>query len=249
MKTPTEPPQSFTLISHNLCPYVQRSVITLREKGIPFEQITIDLNNKPEWFLKLSPLGKVPLLVINEEHVLFESNVITEYLNEITDGDLHPSDPLTKAKHRAWIEFGSSILNDIAGLYNASDSEVFAVKSKVIKQKFESLDEFLSTDKTQRNGHYFSGNHFSLIDAVYGPIFRYFDVFEADTNLRIFKGLDNVSTWRQALNQRLSVIEAVNEDYPELLREFLLKRDSHLAKLIKDSLGNYSHNTLETEKA
>ena len=47
-----------TLVSHHLCPYVQRAVIALREKQVPFERIDIDLANKPEWFNALSPLGK-----------------------------------------------------------------------------------------------------------------------------------------------------------------------------------------------
>ena len=49
------------LISHKLCPYVQRAVIALSEKGVPFERIDIDLANKPDWFLKVSPLGKTPV--------------------------------------------------------------------------------------------------------------------------------------------------------------------------------------------
>ena len=68
-----------TLISHKLCPYVQRAVIALNEKGVPFERIDIDLGNKPDWFLKISPLGKVPVLRVASaegEVALFESNVI-----------------------------------------------------------------------------------------------------------------------------------------------------------------------------
>jgi len=44
-------------ISHKLCPYVQRAVISLTEKGVSFERIDIDLDNKPDWFLKISPLA------------------------------------------------------------------------------------------------------------------------------------------------------------------------------------------------
>ena len=65
------------LVSHKLCPYVQRAVIALTEKGVPFERIDIDLANKPDWFLKISPLGKVPVLVVAQdgrEVALFESN-------------------------------------------------------------------------------------------------------------------------------------------------------------------------------
>ena len=86
------------LISHKLCPYVQRAVIALTEKGIPFERIDIDLANKPDWFLKISPLGKVPVLVVERdgsEVALFESNVICEYIEEtFPDTKLHPQDAL-----------------------------------------------------------------------------------------------------------------------------------------------------------
>lgn len=70
-----------TLISHRLCPYVQRAVIALNEKGVAFERIDIDLASKPDWFLKISPLGKVPVLRVSNESgevTLFESNVICE---------------------------------------------------------------------------------------------------------------------------------------------------------------------------
>ena len=53
---------AFTLISHHLCPYVQRAAIALAEKGMPFERIYIDLAAKPDWFKAISPLGKVPVL-------------------------------------------------------------------------------------------------------------------------------------------------------------------------------------------
>ena len=52
------------LISHKLCPYVQRAVIALAEKGVPFERVDIDLSNKPDWFLALSPFGKTPVLMV-----------------------------------------------------------------------------------------------------------------------------------------------------------------------------------------
>ena len=51
-----------TLVSHLLCPYVQRAAIALAEKNVPFERVVIDLANKPDWFIAISPLGKVPLL-------------------------------------------------------------------------------------------------------------------------------------------------------------------------------------------
>lgn len=92
--------QDFHLISHDLCPYVQRAVIVLTEKQIAHRRSYIDLANKPDWFARLSPLGRVPVLETGGA-VVFESQVIAEYLDEITAGTLHPTDPLEKARHRS----------------------------------------------------------------------------------------------------------------------------------------------------
>ena len=104
---------ALALISHHLCPYVQRAAITLAEKGMPFERITIDLAAKPDWFKAVSPLGKVPVLRVRdadgEEVSIFESAVILEYLEETSPPALHPADPLQRARHRGWIEFGSQV--------------------------------------------------------------------------------------------------------------------------------------------
>ena len=99
-----------TLISHTLCPFVQRAAISLTEKNIKYDRKDIDLKNKPDWFLKISPLGKVPLLIVSEEGkddvVIFESNVILEYLEDTTEPKLHPTNALERARHRSWNEFG-----------------------------------------------------------------------------------------------------------------------------------------------
>src|SRR5689334_17901425 len=101
-----------TLISHPLCPYVQRAAIVLQEKGVAYERRDIDLANKPDWFLRISPLGKTPVLLVDDE-AIFESAVICEYLDDTLAPRLHPQDPLQRARHRAWMEFGSSLLNTI----------------------------------------------------------------------------------------------------------------------------------------
>ena len=84
------------LMSHKLCPYVQRAVVALTEKGVAFERIDIDLASKPDWFLKVSPLGKTPVLLVDDT-AIFESAVILEYLEETQPNPLHPRDPLSRA--------------------------------------------------------------------------------------------------------------------------------------------------------
>jgi glutathione S-transferase len=214
------------LISHHLCPYVQRAVITLLEKDIPHERTYIDLANKPDWFAAISPLGKVPLLKVEGE-ILFESAVICEYLDEITPGSLHPSDPLQKAKHRSWIEFGSGILNNIAGLYNAPDRASFTQKCDELARKFHWVEQSLG------NNGYFVGEQFSLVDAVYGPIFRYFDVLDKIDDFGVFTNTPKVRNWRQILHDRDSIQQSVTSDYEQRLLVFFQQRNSYLSTIVR----------------
>lgn len=218
--------QNFHLVTHALCPYVQRSIITLEEKSIAYTRTDIDLANKPTWFKQKSPMGRVPVLLVDENRTLFESAVICEYLDEVTSGSLHPTDILEKAYHRAWIEFGSGILQSIARLYNAKDSASFHKIHAEIHGKFRIIEGEVSGIP------FFTGEQFHLIDAVYGPIFRYFDVFDSFTDLNTFTNLPKCQWWRSALRQRKSVQQAVAENYPALLVQFLKNRDSYTSQLI-----------------
>lgn len=212
-----------TLISHLLCPYVQRAAIVLKEKGIAFERRDVDLANKPAWFRELSPLGRTPVLLVDGE-AIFESSVICEFLDETQAPRLHPAKPLERARHRAWMEFGSSVLNAIGSFYTASDEEALTARARDIRVRFERLESALAARP------YFAGERFSVVDAVYGPVFRYFDVFDAIDDFGFFGGLPKVNAWRAHLTARPSVRDAVRPDYPELLRDFLRGRKSALSR-------------------
>src|SRR6195952_541310 len=212
------------LISNKLCPYVQRAVIALTEKGVPFERVDIDLANKPEWFFALSPLGKTPVLQVGDR-AIFESAVILEYLEETQPKPLHPADPLTRAEHRGWIEFGSTVLSDIAGFYAAPDETAFAVKTAQLEARFARLERCVAASP------WFDGGEFSLVDAVFGPVFRYFDVFDCIADFGILAGKPKLARWRKNLAQRPSVRSAVSADYPALLRDFIDRRKSWLSGL------------------
>lgn len=213
----------FTLISHHLCPYVQRAVIVLAEKNVAYRRIDIDLSAKPAWFTDLSPLGRTPVLQVGDA-VVFESQVIAEYVDEITHGSLHPSDPLEKARHRAWIEFGSETLSAIARFYNASDHSAFSDATANLRAKFERIEREI-------DGPFFSGEQFHMIDGVWGTIFRYFDVFDDISDFGVLSGLSATERWRQRIRDRASVAGAVSADYPERLRAFLRARPSYLSAL------------------
>jgi glutathione S-transferase len=215
---------SLKLISHKLCPYVQRAVIALTEKGVAFERIDIDLADKPEWFLKISPLGKTPALMVGDA-AIFESAVILEYLEETEPKPLHPAAPLRRAEHRAWIEFGSIVLSDIAGFYAAADETMFKAKTAQLEARFARLESRVAASP------WFDGEGFSLVDAVFGPVFRYFDVFDTIADFGMLAGKPKLTHWRSNLSARPSVRTAVGSDYPGRLRGFIARRQSWLSGL------------------
>ena len=212
------------LISHKPCPYVQRAVIALTEKGVSFERIDIDLASKPDWFLAISPLGKTPVLQVGDT-TIFESAVILEYLEETQPKPLHPADPLVRAEHRGWIEFGSAVLSDIAGFYAAEDEATFKAKAAQLAARFARLEARVKA------GPWFDGENFSLVDAVFGPVFRYFDVFDEIDDFGILSNKPKLARWRKSLAARPSVRSAVSADYPALLRDFIDRRNSWLSGL------------------
>jgi len=217
----------FELISNHLCPYTQRAAIQLAEKGIAYERVYIDLANKPEWFLQVSPLGKVPLLRVGDAAV-FETGVICEYIEEVEPAvPLHPVAPLDRARHRGWVEFASAIIADVFAFYTAPDAAAFERKCRDLQARFRWLERHLG------DGTYFAGARFCLVDAAFAPIFRLFDAFDRIGQFGIFKGLHRVPAYRVALAGRASVRQAVVSDYAQLFRQYLSERGSHLSRLMQ----------------
>lgn len=219
--------QQFTLVSHALCPYVQRAAIVLAEKGVPFHRRDIDLNDKPAWFLAMSPLGKTPVLLAGDAPI-FESAVICEYLDETTLPRLHPQDALERARHRAWMEFGSALLGTIWAYYNAPDAAGLAARRAEIGTQLTRLEQAVDAQ-----GPWFAGTRFTIVDAVFAPVFRYFDTFEAIGEPDAFAATPRLRAWRQALAGRTSVQKSVAADYPENLLRFIAGRGGELARRIE----------------
>lgn len=229
------PHAQLTLISHPLCPFVQRAAIVLLEKHVPFERINIDLSAKPGWFLALSPSGKVPLLGVTLADstlaTLFESTAICEYLNETQDGaSLYSDDALSRAQQRAWAEFGVAALSDAWQFLNAKDLEMVDSKKTAFRNKLLQLESKLD------QGPYFSGSSFSMVDAVFAPIFRYFDLLSPVVSQPIFNDLPRVSAWRSSLADRPSVMSAVGEDYANRLQQHLVNQQALLSDSIRNDL-------------
>ncbi|MCW5695555.1 MAG: glutathione S-transferase family protein [Bauldia sp.] len=216
-----------TLVSTHLCPFVQRVSIVLSEKGIPFERVYVDLADKPDWFVRLSPLGKVPLLRIERppgaEVVLFESAVISEFLEETEpEPPLHPADPLERALHRGWMEFSSSVFADLWAIQTAADSETLAARTGVFRDRMLRLEDVLTT------GPYFAGDRFSLVDAFFAPALRTVSALNAITEADLLPTAPRLAAWSRAVLARPSVISAVPADYLSRLEALLQRQNGYL---------------------
>ena len=131
-----------------------------------------------------------------------------------------------RAKHRAWIEFGSATLEEAWGYLNARDQASADLKAASLKDKLAQLEKILGS------GPYFAGEAFGMVDAVFAPVFRYFDVLETDSTESLFTDFPGVNAWRKALSARASVSAAVSADYPALFQAHLQRQQALLMKEI-----------------
>ncbi len=225
LPAPPRPGDRLVLVSHALCPYVQRAAIALHEKGVPFERIDIDLARKPDWFLGYSPLGQTPVLLVPRDGrfvPLFESAVIADYLDETIAPRLHPDDALERARHRAWVEVASATLGLLWQFYTAADDAALQARERDLRARFARLEAALG------DGPWFGGGRFSLVDAAFAPVFRYVDVFDAFVDAPLLAQAPKVGRWAAALAGRDSVRGAVSAGYPQALREFVERQGGEL---------------------
>ena len=133
-----------------------------------FDVTYVDLKNKPDWFLKISPHGKVPVLKVGEE-ILFESNAIAEYLDEVAEPRLHPTDPIKRARNRAWTDFVPSFSAGIRPIYYGKTKEEHEDGVRNTAPAVLAKLEQALTEERGNDGPYFNGPELSMVDAGYAP--------------------------------------------------------------------------------
>lgn len=216
------------LVSFDLCPYVQRSVITLLEKRVEFRLTYIDLAAKPDWFLALSPTGKVPVLR-TEQGCLFESAVINEFLDETTGPDrLLPVEPMERARARMWIEFCSGLGGPGYRLMVESDEARSREAAAEAKRLFARLEAAHGGESTGSPGQlaeaaaYWLGRDFSLVDAAAAPFLQRLSWIDAIApDLHLFTDAPRVRCWTDALLARPSVRDSVRPGLEDTFHAYL----------------------------
>lgn len=211
------------LVSFKNCPFVQRVMGALVMKNVPFEIEYIELNNKPQWFLDISPNGQVPVLITENETVLFESDAIVEYL----DDKYTPIEELSaeqKALDRAWSYQASKHYMPQCGTMGSKDKETFEARLANLQKSFQKAENKLG------DSDFFKGDYISNVDIAWLPLLHRASVIKEGSGFDMLEGFPKVQKWQAALIESGLTDKTVPADFIEKFSGFYLT-NNYLASL------------------
>jgi len=215
------------LISFKLCPFAQRAIILLNAQKIDFEITYINPMDPPDWFKAISPTGQVPLLKADDQ-IIFESSVITEFINDISVTNIHPENVVQKANNRSWIAFSSSMFDDMFGMV-VGDEEKFNASKSALFGKLKKLETVKNTET------FFNGDSFNMIDAAMAPIFmRLAWINEFTDNALSLAEFTNLSAWSKSILAVETVKTSVFDGLDDVYYSNIEGREGYLSTLLVD---------------
>jgi glutathione S-transferase len=215
------------LVSFETCPWVQRAAIVLREKNTPFEFRHIPRDNRPHWFLAISPHKKVPVVRIDDKISLFESNAIAEYLDETISPQLHPDDPVARAVNRAWTDFVPTFASTVTAVAYAETEAACTAAAAKIPEVFEKLEKALAA---QGAGPLFNGTAYSLVDAAYAPFLQRYVFLDRIRPIGHLAQYPRLRAWTDTLMQRPSTHSFPVAEFEAMYRDTLSRRNVFLSQ-------------------
>jgi glutathione S-transferase len=221
---------NYMLISFTTCPWVQRSAIVLREKKAEFELRHIEPDNRPDWFLAISPHKKVPVLRIDDKVSLFESNAINEYLDETIAPRLHPEDPIERAINRAWTDYVPTFASAVTATAYADTEAEYNKDADGIPVPFERLEKAL---EKQGGGPFFNGAKYSLVDAAYAPFLQRYVFLDRVKKIGHLEKFPRLEAWCEALLNRASTHSFPADEFETMYRSNLKRRNKWVSQFIE----------------
>ena len=163
------------------------------------------------------------MLKVDDQHVIFESAIIDEFLDDAYPGKLLPSDPIQRGIDRSWIEFGSSLTLDFSGLIHSQDAEGFDSKLCLVKKEFEWLEKQLGS------GPYFNNNDFSLVDIAYAPLFMRTNLLNLADTIYPARDFPKVAGWSKKLLTLPELPNSVVSDFELLFKSHIKNKAPYAA--------------------
>ena len=222
----------YLLVSFKTCPWVQRAAIVLREKKVEFEFRHIEPDNRPDWFLAISPHKKVPVLRVDDRVSLFESSAIAEFLDETVAPRLHPEDPVTRAVNRAWTDYVPTFAESVTGCAYADTETDYKKAIERIPQPFERLERAL---EKQGSGPFFNGAAYSLVDAAYAPFLQRYFFLDRIRPLDHIEKFPRLKAWAEALMRRPSTHSFPPDEFEAMYRANVKRRNKWISQFVQVS--------------
>jgi glutathione S-transferase len=207
----------------------------MRAKDVEFDVTYINLREKPDWFLEISPHGKVPVLHVDKVP-LFESSAIAEYLDEMVAPQLHPSDPIKRAQNRAWTDYTPTFSAALGKINYAKSAQEVAVGIDIAKTAVQRLEDAIAKERGN-DGPFFNGSDLCLVDAAYAPFLQRFLVVEDILKTGLLSDFPLVTAWAQALLADPRVSGAVAPEFPAEYDANLERRQTHAWEIKKGRLA------------
>ncbi len=175
--------------------------MVLHEKGIDFEVHEVDLSNKSEEFLSVSPYGKVPVLRVNGTS-LYESNIVNEYLDEVYESPkLMPEDPEGRASVRSWMAFADDYF--FPSIYKVRTGVQREYSEDEIQEATDMLDDALSRLEHQLEGKKCLVGEYTLADIAHAGNFHRLRILDKSGEVSLHE-YPNVAAWVERVEGRES---------------------------------------------
>src|SRR6201981_1637077 len=224
------PMSRYLLVSFKTCPWVQRAAIVLREKNVDFEFRHIESDNRPDWFLAISPHKKVPVLRVDDRVSLFESNAIAAYLDETVLPRLHPEDPVERAMNRAWTDYVPTFAEVVTATAYADTEADYNKAAEEIPVPFERLERAL---EKQGSGPLFNGAKYSLVDAAYAPFLQRYVFLDGVKRLGHIEKFPRLKAWCETLLNRQSTHSFAPAEFEAMYSDGLKRRNKWISQFIE----------------
>lgn len=219
------------IVSFKVCPFVQRVTALLELKSIPYDIEYIDLSDKPQWFLEASPHGQVPILILDDGRVLFESEAITEYVDEAFWVPVSSPDLVQKARDRAWSYLASRNYLAQCSAQRSPDKDTLTERRAELSEVFEKVEEELG------EGPFFRGSSIGWVDIAWLTVLHRAAIIQRYTGVDFLEGFAKMKLWQEALLATGLAKKSVSGDFEKLFTAFYLSQASYLGHLARERCG------------
>ncbi|MGI9357407.1 MAG: glutathione S-transferase family protein [Rhizobiaceae bacterium] len=212
------------IVSYAICPFVQRVTALLEAKNLPYEIEYIDLSDKPQWFLDVSPTGQVPILITDKGETLFESDAIVEYIEEVTTPLVADVSPAQRAKDRAWSYQASKHYLVQCSTMQSADKETLAERSEKLNKAFEKAEKQIG------DGPYFNGATMGNVDIAWLPLLHRAQIVKEHAGYDFLADYPKVQSWQSAMAKTGIAERSVSVEFEKRFTDFYLAERTFLGR-------------------